>query len=97
MLQFTERVVDLVSKHLAGPDSAHDAVSVFAAHGAAKLLDQVGHRVADGDHLVHAILTFETDHGADVEATHGGVAVVTGGGSVIGHNLVEPTHEVAHY
>ena len=96
LLEFTESVVDPVAKHLAGPDAADDAVAVLAAHGSAKLLDEVGNGVADGDHLVDTLLVLEADQGANVEATDGGVAVVAGGGAVLGDDLVEPAHELAH-
>ena len=96
LLELAEGVVDLVAEHLAGPDAAHDAVAVLAAHGAAELLDQIGDGLANGHHLVDAVLVLQADEGADVQAAHRGVAVVAGGGAVVGDDLVKAADELAH-
>ena len=94
-LTLAEGVVDIGAEHLLGPDAADDAVAVLAAEGAAEFLDEVGDFRGDGGHGVEALLGFEADEGADVEAADAGVAVVAGGGAVVADDFVEAADELA--
>ena len=96
-LQLPEGVINPVAEHLARPHAPHNPVPVFAAHGAAKLLNQVGHGAADGKHPVNALLPLQADEGPDVQTAHGGVSIVAGRSAVVGDDFVKAAHKLAHH
>ena len=95
-LQLLEQLVDLGAEHLFIPYAPDDAITVLAAEGTAKVLDQVADLIGDGQHLIHSVASFQADHRPDVQTANAGMAVVGGLSPVIPNNLIKPTDKVSH-
>ena len=93
--QLLECLVNLRSEHLLGVNSPDYPIAVLSAQGAAVLLHQIADLIGNGHHRCHALGAFQANEGTDVQAAHAGVAIISGFGAVVAHNLVEPFHEGA--
>ena len=94
LLDRVERLVDHRPEVALQEPAAHQTVTVFAAHCAAELHDEVADGLGDGPHRLDLRRVLEVDQRPDVEAADAGVRVEGGAHAVLVQDAAEAPDEV---